>query len=102
MTATANPTRCPLDRVADYTLVTVEARIAAVDLRHPDTSRPWAVATLTDGTALLDLNVYPATYALTSENLTVGDLVTVSGEVGQDADGVFLAAHTIHPAEVPS
>lgn len=97
MTTTANPTRCTIADLADHRFVTVTARICAVDLKHVGTSRPWAVMTLTAGGDLVDVNVYPVTFALTAEHLNVGDQVTVSAEVAQDADGLFLAAHTIHP-----
>jgi hypothetical protein len=98
MTATATPVRTTLAGIADHRFVSVDARICAIDLKHEDTHRPWAVIALVDGAVMVDVNVYPVTYALTSQHLRVGSVVTVSGEVATDADGLFMAAHTIHPA----
>lgn len=98
MTTTANPTRCSLAQIADHLFVTVDARIAAIGLKHQDTRYPWAELTLTDGEMLVDVRVYSRTYALCSEHLQVGNRVVVSAEVAQDAEGVFMAAHTVHSA----
>ena len=97
MTATETPVRCALADIADHRFVTVDARITAVDLWHQDTIRPWATITLTGDGELVDVQVYPLTFAIACEYLRVGDRVTVSGEVGNDADGLFMSAHTIHP-----
>lgn len=93
--ATATPVRCSLAEIADHQFVTVTARIAAVDFMLGDSRRPWAVIALVDGAVLVDVQVYPTTYALCSQHLRVGVRVTVSAEVGQDYDGVYLAAHDI-------
>jgi DNA polymerase III alpha subunit len=98
VTTTATPTRCTLADIANHQHVIVEARITAVDLKHEGTSRPWAVVTLTADGHLAELRVYPTTYALTSEHLVVGNRVVVSAETATDADGTFMAAHTIGPA----
>ena len=98
MTTTANPVRCTLADIPNHRFVSVDARVLAVDPRHQDTTRPWAVVSLTADGNLVELRVYPVTYALTSEHLEVGNLLTVTAEVAEDADGWFMAAHTIHPA----
>jgi DNA polymerase III alpha subunit len=97
VTTTANPACCTLADLADHRFVTVTARILAVEPKHQDTSRPWAVVTLTSDGELAEVHVRPLEYADTSEHLRVGNRVVVSGETAQDADGWFMRAHTIHP-----
>jgi hypothetical protein len=96
VTTTAHPVHCTLADIADHRFVTVDARITAITVKHQDTRYPWATITLTASGDLVDVNVYPTTYALCSEHLQVGNRVTVSAEVAHDADGLFMAAHTIH------
>lgn len=103
---TSAPVRCSLADIADHQFVTVDAWVGDIDLKHLDTSRPWATVTLMDAATtadarvLVDVNVYSTTFALCSEHLRIGNRITVSAEVALDADGLFMSAHTIHPTGV--
>lgn len=92
MATITNPTRCTLADLEQHRFVSVEATI--LNVRIAD--NPCTVI-LTDSTRReVRLRVYPTTFALASECLFDGHEVIVSAYTGEDADGVFLVAHTVH------
>ncbi len=101
MTATATPVRCTLADIADHLFVTVEARIESVVVTHKGIPGEWATLTLTDSGARVDARVYSATWRDFAHLCTVGARIEVTGVSAQDTDGLFMAAHTIHPIGDP-
>ena len=76
--------------VPDGTSVTIAGLVAAVQKRVTKDGRIWAVASVEDLDASIEVLFFPKTYELVAEQLTPDTVVAVRGRVNQRDNGVSV------------
>ncbi|HTE57006.1 MAG TPA: OB-fold nucleic acid binding domain-containing protein [Kofleriaceae bacterium] len=84
----------------DGMTASVAATVTTVDRRATGYGSPWAVVTLEDDSGSVKCAVFPATYRVVAESLTVGARLVVRGRVDAREAEVRLIAMTVTKAEM--